>query len=135
MSHLSRGKLDLVNRTKKVIGQLESVLRALNEDEQCADVLQRLAAARGAINSLMGELLEADALISGAGDALKILMIAAQARTLFRPLCRRQPPLLFHLSTQTPVCLRPLWRCCLPLGFQVAVQNSVPLQAVSKVAK
>ncbi len=58
MSHLSRDKLDLVNRTKKVIGQLESVLRGLNEDEQCADVLQRLAAARGAINSLMGELLE-----------------------------------------------------------------------------
>ena len=58
MSHLSREKLDLVNRTKKVIGQLESVLRGLNDDEQCADVLQRLAAARGAINSLMGELLE-----------------------------------------------------------------------------
>jgi len=50
--------LDLVNRTKKVIGQLESVLRGLNEDEQCADVLQRLSAARGAINSLMAELLE-----------------------------------------------------------------------------
>jgi DNA-binding FrmR family transcriptional regulator len=58
MSQLSKEKLDLVNRTKKVIGQLESVLRGLNEDEQCADVLQRLAAARGAINSLMGELLE-----------------------------------------------------------------------------
>jgi DNA-binding FrmR family transcriptional regulator len=58
MSHTSREKLDLVNRTKKVIGQLESVLRGLNEDEQCADILQRLAAARGAINSLMGELLE-----------------------------------------------------------------------------
>ncbi len=58
MTHLSKEKLDLVNRTKKVIGQLESVLRGLNEDEQCADVLQRLAAARGAINSLMGELLE-----------------------------------------------------------------------------
>ena len=58
MPHLSREKLDLVTRTKKVIGQLESVLRGLNDDEQCADVLQRLAAARGAINSLMGELLE-----------------------------------------------------------------------------
>ena len=58
MSHLSREKLDLVTRTKKVIGQLESVLRGLNDDERCADVLQRLAAARGAINSLMGELLE-----------------------------------------------------------------------------
>lgn len=58
MSHLSREKLDLVNRTKKIIGQLESVLRGLNDDEQCSDVLQRLAAARGAINSLMAELME-----------------------------------------------------------------------------
>jgi len=58
MTHLSREKLDLVNRTKKIIGQLESVLRGLNQDEHCADVLQRLAAARGAINALMGELME-----------------------------------------------------------------------------
>jgi DNA-binding FrmR family transcriptional regulator len=58
MSHLSRDKLDLVNRTKKVRGQLESVERALNEDAPCVDVLQRLAAARGAINSLMAELME-----------------------------------------------------------------------------
>ena len=56
MSHLSREKLDLVTRTKKIIGQLESALRALSADEPCAEVLQRLAAARGAINSLMGEL-------------------------------------------------------------------------------
>jgi DNA-binding FrmR family transcriptional regulator len=58
MSHTSREKLDLVNRTKKVIGQLESVLRALNEHEPCAEALQRLSAARGAINSLMAELME-----------------------------------------------------------------------------
>jgi DNA-binding FrmR family transcriptional regulator len=58
MSHTSREKLDLVNRTKKVIGQLESVLKGLNGDEPCAEVLRRLAAARGAINSLMGKLME-----------------------------------------------------------------------------
>jgi FrmR/RcnR family transcriptional regulator, repressor of frmRAB operon len=58
MSHLSREKLDLVNRTKKVIGQLESVERALNEHETCSEVLHRLSAARGAINSLMAELME-----------------------------------------------------------------------------
>lgn len=58
MSHLSREKLDLVSRTKKVIGQLESVQRALNADASCADVLQRLATARGGINSLMAELME-----------------------------------------------------------------------------
>jgi len=58
MSHSFREKLDLVSRTKKIIGQLESVLRGLNEDEQCAEILQRLAASRGAINSLMAELME-----------------------------------------------------------------------------
>jgi FrmR/RcnR family transcriptional regulator, repressor of rcnA expression len=58
MSHTSREKLDLTTRTKKVIGQVESVLRGLNDEEPCAEVLRRLAAARGAINSLMGELME-----------------------------------------------------------------------------
>jgi DNA-binding FrmR family transcriptional regulator len=58
MSHISREKLDLLNRTKKIVGQLESAQRALNKDGPCSDILQRLAAARGAINSLMGELLE-----------------------------------------------------------------------------
>jgi len=58
MSHLSREELDLVNRTKKVIGQLESVERALNDHEHCSEILHRLAAARGAINSLMAELME-----------------------------------------------------------------------------
>jgi DNA-binding FrmR family transcriptional regulator len=58
MSNIPREKLELVSRTKKVIGQMESVLRGLEEDAHCADVLQRLAAARGAINSLMGELME-----------------------------------------------------------------------------
>ncbi len=42
MSHISREKLDLLNRTKKVVGQLESVQRALEEDAGCAQVLQRL---------------------------------------------------------------------------------------------
>jgi DNA-binding FrmR family transcriptional regulator len=58
MTHIAREKLELVSRSKKIIGQLESVLRGLEEDAHCADVLQRLAAARGAINSLMGELME-----------------------------------------------------------------------------
>jgi len=58
MSHLAKEKLELVSRCKKIIGQMESVLRGLEEDAHCAEVLQRLSAARGAINSLMGELME-----------------------------------------------------------------------------
>jgi DNA-binding FrmR family transcriptional regulator len=58
MAKISKSKSELLNRTKKVIGQLESVLRALDADEPCAEALQRLAAARGAINGLMAELME-----------------------------------------------------------------------------
>ena len=58
MSQSSRDKSDLVSRTKKIIGQLESALKGLKGDEQCSEILHRLAAARGAINSLMGELME-----------------------------------------------------------------------------
>ena len=58
MTHIAKEKLELVSRTKKIIGQVESVLRGLEEDAHCAEVLQRLSAARGAINSLMGELME-----------------------------------------------------------------------------
>ena len=47
-----------MNRTKKVIGQLEFVLRVLNKDAPCAGVLQRPAAAGGGINGLMAELME-----------------------------------------------------------------------------
>lgn len=58
MSQQSRAELDLINRTKKIRGQLESVERALTDHAPCIDLLQRLAAARGAINSLMAELME-----------------------------------------------------------------------------
>ncbi len=58
MTNISKERLELVNRTKKLIGQMESVLRSLQEDAHCAEILQRLAAARGSLNSLMGELME-----------------------------------------------------------------------------
>lgn len=70
MSHLSREKLDLVNRTRKIRGQLESVERALNDDAPCVEVLRRLASARGAINSLMGELME-DHIVNHMGKKAK----------------------------------------------------------------
>ena len=58
VSHGARDKLDLVTRAKKIRGQLMSVERALNAEAACVDVLQRLAVACGAINSLMAELME-----------------------------------------------------------------------------
>jgi len=42
MPHLTRERIELVSRTKKVIGQLESVLRGLEEDAHCADILNHM---------------------------------------------------------------------------------------------
>ena len=58
MPNLSREELDLLNRTKKVIGQLRVRRTRPERACPCAGILQRLAAARGAINSLMGQLME-----------------------------------------------------------------------------
>ena len=49
----------LVARVRRIRGQIEAVERNLtNGVEDCADTLQLLAACRGAINSLMAEVME-----------------------------------------------------------------------------
>jgi DNA-binding FrmR family transcriptional regulator len=58
MSHLSKKKTKLINRVRRLRGQMDAVERALQEDAHCAQVLQLLAAARGAMNGLMGEVIE-----------------------------------------------------------------------------
>jgi FrmR/RcnR family transcriptional regulator, repressor of rcnA expression len=59
MSHTKREQVKLLNRVKRIRGQMDSVERALaTEDHQCADVLMLLAAVRGGINGLMAEVLE-----------------------------------------------------------------------------
>ncbi len=59
MSHTERERIKLLNRVKRIRGQMDSVERALaSEDQECADVLMLLAAVRGGINGLMAEVLE-----------------------------------------------------------------------------
>ena len=58
MSHTVRGKDKLTKRVRRVRGQIEALERALNAERPCGDVLQLIAAARGAMNSLMIEVLE-----------------------------------------------------------------------------
>ena len=54
-----RERTKLLNRVKRIAGQVVAIERALASDsEECADVLQLLAACRGGINSLMAEVLE-----------------------------------------------------------------------------
>jgi len=58
MSNIARKKTQLINRTKKIVGQFESVLRALEENAERTEVLHRLSAARSWANNLMADLLE-----------------------------------------------------------------------------
>jgi DNA-binding FrmR family transcriptional regulator len=58
MSHTIKNKEQLVLRAKRIQGQVEALVRALAEERDCSEVLQLMSAARGAMNSLMAELLE-----------------------------------------------------------------------------
>jgi len=58
VSHTTREKAKLLNRVRRIRGQVEAVERALEQEIGCADVLQLITGARGAINGLMGEVIE-----------------------------------------------------------------------------
>lgn len=58
MAHTVRDKTKLLNRVKRILGQVEGVQRALADEADCTDIMQRIAAARGAMDSLMAEVVE-----------------------------------------------------------------------------
>jgi DNA-binding FrmR family transcriptional regulator len=58
VSHTTEHKKELLLRAKRTQGQVEALVRALSEERDCSEVLQVMSAARGAMNSLMAELLE-----------------------------------------------------------------------------
>ncbi len=58
MGHTIKQKKELLLRAKRIQGQVEALVRALDEERDCSEVLQLMSAARGAMNSLMAELLE-----------------------------------------------------------------------------
>ena len=53
-----RQRVKLLQRVRRMRGQLDALERSLDADEDCGDQLLLLAAIRGGINSLMGEVLE-----------------------------------------------------------------------------
>lgn len=57
-SHQDREKAKLLQRVRKLRGQLDAVERTLSGNEDCGDQLMLLAAVRGGVNSLMAEVLE-----------------------------------------------------------------------------
>ncbi len=53
-----REQTKLLQRVRRLRGQLDAVERSLTTNEDCGGQLMQLAAVRGGINGLMGEVLE-----------------------------------------------------------------------------
>ena len=58
MSHTRHDKKRLLNRVRRIAGQIEAVERALEEERECASVMQLAASARCALGGLIAELME-----------------------------------------------------------------------------
>ena len=56
--HITHSKEKLVLRARRIAGQIKGIEKSIQNDEECAHVLQHLAACRGALNGLMFELME-----------------------------------------------------------------------------
>lgn len=58
MPHSPEDKKKALLRGRRLLGQVEGLLRALESGADCEPVLVQLAAIRGAVNGLMWELLQ-----------------------------------------------------------------------------
>ena len=58
MGHVAREKQKLLNRLKRLRGQLEAIERAVEADTECARVLQQATSCRGALDGFIAEVIE-----------------------------------------------------------------------------
>ena len=58
MAHTVRDKAKLINRVRRIRGQVDAIEKALIREADCSDILHTVAACRGAISGLMAELME-----------------------------------------------------------------------------
>jgi DNA-binding FrmR family transcriptional regulator len=58
MAHTIEEKKRLLNRARRIRGQVEVVVRALEEESECSETLHAISVCRGALDSLMAEVIE-----------------------------------------------------------------------------
>ena len=58
MAHTSTNKKKLVARVRRIAGQIAAIERAIDSEAGCSQILQQVAAARGAMSGLLEELVE-----------------------------------------------------------------------------
>ncbi len=58
MAHIASEKTKLLNRLKRIKGQIEGIERSVEADNECARVLQQATACRGALEGFIAEVIE-----------------------------------------------------------------------------
>lgn len=58
LAHAVAEKQKLLNRIRRLRGQIDALERAVDSEEGCSEVMRLLTAARGAINGVMAEVIE-----------------------------------------------------------------------------
>lgn len=58
MGHVAKEKTKLLNRLKRMRGQIEAIERAVDADDECSTVLQQATACRGALDGFIAEVIE-----------------------------------------------------------------------------
>jgi DNA-binding FrmR family transcriptional regulator len=58
LAHTVEEKKRLLNRVRRIGGQVGAIERTLTEESECSDVLHAIAVCRGALDSLMAEVIE-----------------------------------------------------------------------------
>jgi DNA-binding FrmR family transcriptional regulator len=58
MTHVVHEKQKLLNRIRRLRGQVDGIERALETDAGCNEIMRQLATVRGAVNGMMAEVVE-----------------------------------------------------------------------------
>jgi len=58
MAHTLEEKKSLLNRVRRIMGQVGAIQKALEQESECSEVLHNIAACRGAMDALMSEVIE-----------------------------------------------------------------------------
>jgi DNA-binding FrmR family transcriptional regulator len=58
MVHVAKEKMKLLNRLKRIRGQVEAIERAVESDKECSRVLQQATSCRGALDGFIAEVIE-----------------------------------------------------------------------------
>ena len=58
MAHIVADKQKLLNRVRRLRGQIDAIERALKSETGCTEIIRQLTTARGAINGVMAEVVE-----------------------------------------------------------------------------